>query len=71
MRTYYEIKPQYDGRELRIRTKSGNIGLLCLVAEELYTAKEIEKYRIPKDWYNQVSVKSTCFVFGARFRCDN
>lgn len=59
--TYYRVKKEYD-----------NVwcdGCRFLVKNELYTQKEVERFRIPEEYLVKVEEKEseTFFVFGARF----
>lgn len=58
---YYMIKPQFDQK----RRKDGSI----LIANELYTHREVSKFEIPQNSYTKVSIfkNKTYFCFGARF----
>jgi hypothetical protein len=62
---YYRVPEQYDN----LRRIDGSI----LVRNELYTAKELEKYRIPKSYLEEVEIsrKKIYFFFGARFQRDD
>ena len=58
---YYRIKPEYDQKKRR----DGSI----LVANELYTQREKERFAISDEAVDpvQVSKRSVYFFFGARF----
>lgn len=59
--TYLKIKPKYEG----VRRKDNS----TLVANELYTQKEFEKYSVKPFMADTVEVKKnrTIYIFGARF----
>ena len=58
---YYRIKPEYDQKKRR----DGSI----LIANELYTQREKERFAISDEAVDaaQVSKRSVYFFFGARF----
>lgn len=58
---YYKVKSKHDN----IYRSDGSI----LVANELYTSKEIERFKIPAVAVEvvKVSKRDICFFFGARF----
>lgn len=58
---YYRIKPENDN----LRRSDGSI----LVRNELYTEKEMQRYKIPKEYAVLVEEKKseTYWKFGARF----
>lgn len=58
---YYRVKPEYDNK----RRCDGSI----LVANELYTSKEIQRFNIPAVAVEavEVSKRAIYFFFGARF----
>lgn len=58
---YYRIKKEHDNR----RRLDGSI----LIGNELYTEKELNKYKIPEAYCNivEISKKKVYFFFGARF----
>ena len=62
---FYKVKPAFDNR----RRLDGSI----LIADELYTAKEKEKLRVPDAAVEAVSVKknTTYWLFGARKEIAN
>ncbi len=57
---YYKVKLEHDNK----RRPDGSI----LVGNELYTEKEMLRYKIPFSWVDPVSVTSSekYFFFGAR-----
>ena len=59
--TYYRIKEKYDQR----KRKDGSI----IIASELYTEKEIEKFSINPDFTEKISLPKNqiYWSFGARF----
>jgi len=59
---FYRVKPECDGKG----HSKGNVGV---VAGELYTEKEINRYRVNKAWCDpvEISKKKTHWFFGARF----
>lgn len=59
--TYYRILPKYDNK----RYNNSDF----VIANELYTEKEMEKYGIPYEYAEKVnhSKKRVYFFFGARF----
>ena len=59
--TYYRIYPEADNR----KRCDGSI----FVRNELYTKKELERFKVPSSYYRpvEVSKKSTYWFFGARF----
>lgn len=61
---YFRVKEEYDN----YRRADGSI----LVRNELYTEKEIQKYKIPANRVISVEIKknTTYFCFGARFCTD-
>ncbi len=58
---YYKVKPQHDNK----RRSDGSI----LVENELYTEKELQRYKIPVALVDMVQIPKTqiYFFFGARF----
>ena len=58
---YYQIKPEFDQKKRR----DGSI----LIANELYTPREKERFAISDEAVDpvQVSKRSVYFFFGARF----
>ena len=58
---YYKVKPEADNK----RRSDGSI----YVANELYTEKEAEKFKLNKAFLDvvEVSKKSVYWFFGARF----
>lgn len=58
---YYKVKPEADNR----RRSDGSI----YVANELYTEKEAEKFKLNKAFLDvvEVSKRSVYWFFGARF----
>lgn len=69
--TYYRVKPQYDNFRLIRDHKYHGI----LIANELYTGKELVKkkilfcYRVEPDFFEKVEIsrKKIYWFFGARF----
>lgn len=61
---YYKIKPEHDNK----RRRDGSI----LIANELYTQSEMERYNIPISWVDVMEIsKSNIYIsFGARFEKD-
>ena len=59
--TYYKVKPEFDQKKRR----DGSI----LIANELYTPREKERFNISDKAVGpvQVSRKAVYFFFGARF----
>lgn len=59
--TYYKVKPEFDQKKRR----DGSI----LIANELYTPREKERFNISDKAVDpvQVSRKAVYFFFGARF----
>lgn len=59
--TYYRILPKYDNKHYN--------GSDFVIANELYTKKEMKKYGIPYDYTEKInhSKKRVYFFFGARF----
>lgn len=59
--TYYRVLPKYDNK----RYNSSDF----VIANELYTEKEMEKYGIPYKYTEKInhSKKRVYFFFGARF----
>lgn len=59
--TYYRILPKYDNK----RYNNSDF----VVANELYTEREMEKYGIPYEYAEKInhSKKRVYFFFGARF----
>ena len=58
---YFKVVPAGDQRTIKGKT--------ILVANELYTQKEVNKYKIPLAYIFEVDIKpkETYFFFGARF----
>ena len=58
---YYKVKKEYD----QTRRKDGSV----LIANELYTKKEVDKYHINKNMCDEVNISkhNIYFCFGARF----
>lgn len=65
---YYRIKKEYDGA--RYIVPQGKVGYVReVIADELYTEKEKEKFCLPIGWCEKVNIsrKKTYWFFGARF----
>ena len=74
--TYYRVKPEHDNTQLYRIGKSGHWERQgFLVGNELYTAKELERYeimqcrRIKPEMFEQVEIskRKIYWFFGARF----
>lgn len=61
MRTYFKVKPEYSGFTIYLKT-----GVLELIENELFTAHELNKYRIPQKCVEPIKVKCIRWFFGAR-----
>ena len=59
---YYKVKPQYDGKSKRSR---GDV----YIANELYTAREVQKQNLNLTYMEEkeISSKKIYWFFGARF----
>ena len=76
--TYYQVKPEYDGKTLY--KKCGDRGYrngyripngYNLIANELLTGKEVEKLNVPQMCVDPVNIKRlNIFLFGARFQME-
>lgn len=69
---YLKVKPEYDAKPIMKydpRKKCYGPTLFALVANELFTKREAERYNIPEKCLKTVQVKKTrtYFSFGARF----
>jgi len=65
---YYKVKPKCD----QLRYATGKRGLGYLIANELYTEKQVQKVFISiafNDCFDivEISSKKTFWMFGARF----
>lgn len=62
--TYAKIKPECHDKQL--------LNGWYLVANELYTMNEVDKYAIPKSYYDEIEVssKKVFHLFGARFASE-
>lgn len=71
--TYYRVPQENNNKRIFGYDKNGNIEYKgCLVANELYTQKEVEKMRLACPTcilFDQIEIsrKRTYFFFGARF----
>ena len=75
--TYYQVKPEFDGKTLYKKQGQKGYSSVCkvpngynLVANELLTGKEMEKLNVPQMCVNPVNVNKNkvYFFFGARFQ---
>lgn len=64
---YYQVLPQYHDRQTK--PINGKWNGLCHIANELLTAREVEKYGYKMEYLKPVEVSqhSTYRFFGARF----
>lgn len=72
-RIYFKVKSQYDGQIRYAYTIDNRRIELELVANELLTFWEVEKYSVPSTWLEQVFIypeKITTF-FGVRFLTED
>lgn len=62
---YYKVKREYDNYS----RSDGSI----LVGNELYTGREVKRYKIPAERLERVNVKSgdVYWFFGARFSANH
>lgn len=62
---YFKVKPEYDNKP----RSDGSI----LVANELYTEHEVQKFKIPENRLSviEVSPSNTIVFFGARFQTNS
>ena len=56
---YYKVKPQYDQK----KRSDGSI----YIANELYTEKEVERFKLNRECLSPVMVSKIYWFFGARF----
>lgn len=61
---YFRVKKEYDN----VRRNDGDI----LVQNELYTEREVDRFKIPQKYLAVVNVRKndTYWFFGARFSSD-
>ena len=66
---YYKVKPEFDQRRKRNDSRDCDF----YIANELYTAKEVEKQGLNLNFLEpvQISKQKTFFCFGARFESKN
>ena len=71
---YYKVKKEYDQRTIYKYKGNYRIPFTFLVADELYTEKELEKIGIRKDSRMfdavEVSRKKIYWFFGCRFQTE-
>lgn len=66
---YYKVKTKYNNYQIYKTDIGYATSGRCLVANELYTKKELLRYRIPLKCVDEIetSTRNTHFFFGARF----
>lgn len=68
---YYRIPQKFDGVEIIDPIKRRHVN--TLVARELYTLKELQRYHLNPAALEPVNVsrRRVCYIFGARFAIDD
>ena len=70
---YYKVPLELDGKQIYTSAGKSKTIYMPLVAHELFTEKECERYSLPKAKLTKIEIPKNriYWFFGARFQMDN